>query len=76
MRRTPETDPCSIVDGPSLEICFHEIEVPPMAKQPMHLDIATPEGQTETLAGFPWRVDRPGVETHAWIREPKATASV
>jgi hypothetical protein len=45
--RTPETDPCLIVDGPSLEICFQEIDVPPMAKRPMHLDVATPDRQTE-----------------------------
>ena len=51
--RTPETDPCLIVDGPSLEICFQEIDVPPMAKRPMHLDIATPDRQTEMLAWFP-----------------------
>jgi hypothetical protein len=42
-----------IVDGSSLEICFQEIDVPPMAKRPMHLDIATPDRQTEMLAWFP-----------------------
>ena len=28
--RTPETDPCVILDGPMLEICFQEVEVPAM----------------------------------------------
>ena len=72
MGRTPETDPCLIVDGPSLEICFQEIDVPPMAKRPMHLDIATLIAKPKRSPGFPRRVDRPGVETHAWMRDPES----
>lgn len=39
--RTPETDPCVILDGPSLEICFQEAKVPSMDKRPLHLDVST-----------------------------------
>lgn len=47
MGRTPETNPCLMVDGRSLKICLQEIGVPPMAKRPMHLDIVTPDRQTQ-----------------------------
>ena len=26
--RTPETDPCVILDGPTLEVCFEEVQTP------------------------------------------------
>jgi hypothetical protein len=42
-----------IVDGPSLEICFQEIDVPPMAKRPMHLDVRRLIAKPKVLAWFP-----------------------
>ena len=40
--RTPETDPCVILDGPMLKICSQEIDdVSRRTKRPMHIDIDT-----------------------------------
>jgi hypothetical protein len=51
---TPETDPCVLVDGPNLELCFQEVEVAVIAKTPVHLDLATPSRtiETERLVGL------------------------
>src|SRR3546814_18783436 len=46
--RTPETDPCVILAGPTLEICFQEMDVPQMSKKPMHLDVASLNRVEET----------------------------
>lgn len=59
--------------GRSLDICLQEIGVPPMAKRPMHLDIVTPDRQTQRCSpDFPRCVDRPGVETYELMREPES----
>ena len=46
--RTPDTDPCVILDGPGIEICFQEVEVHAASKRPMHVDIASTKRDAET----------------------------
>ena len=41
--RTPETDPCVMLDGPTLEICFQDSGVSSIGKRPIHVDISTPD---------------------------------
>ena len=70
--RTPETDPCVILDGPRFEVCFQEVSTLPDGKRAVHLDISTPERELErdrllslgatTIAEF---------EHHTWMRDPE-----
>ena len=70
--RTPDTDPCVILDGPTLEICFQEVEVPTMTKRPMHVDIESTDRPTETThlvtlgASIVEEFDG-----HTWMRDPE-----
>lgn len=70
--RTPETDPCVIVDGPSLELCFQEVDVADVVKKPLHVDLATPQRAAEEA-----RLVRLGAtvvetyESHTWMRDPE-----
>ena len=70
--RTPETDPCVIVDGPSLEICFQEVEVPPIGKRPVHLDISTPDRahDRDHLVTLGASIVEE-FEHHTWMRDPE-----
>lgn len=70
--RTPETDPCVIVDGPMLEICFQEVDVPPTTKRPMHLDIDSTDRHAEAarLVSLGASVVHE-FETHMWMRDPE-----
>ncbi len=69
---TPETDPCVILDGPTLEICFQEVDVPSMAKRPMHLDISTADRVNERsrLVSLGASIVQE-FETHTWMRDPE-----
>ena len=70
--RTPDTDPCVILDGPTVEICFQEVDVPQVEKKPMHLDVAAPNRADETT-----RLTDLGAtivetfDTHTWMRDPE-----
>ncbi len=70
--RTPETDPCVILDGPMLEICFQEVEVPAMRKRPMHIDIETSNRIEEQgrLVSFGASIVQ-DFERHTWMRDPE-----
>ena len=70
--RTPETDPCVILDGPMLEICFQEVEVPAMRKRPMHIDIETSNRIEERgrLVSFGASIVQ-DFERHTWMRDPE-----
>lgn len=58
--RTPKTDPCVIVDGPGLEICFQEVDATPSAKRPTHLDVEVIDRAAENdTAHRARRFDRP-----------------
>ena len=71
--RTPETDPVVILDGPDgLELCFQETDVAPMAKRPMHLDVATDDRTAEVrrlvALGAIVHEEHPD---HVWMRDPE-----
>lgn len=72
MGRTPDTDPSVILDGPCVEICFQEVEVPPLDKRPAHLDIATPDraGERDRLVALGASVVQE-FEDHTWMRDPE-----
>lgn len=69
---TPETDPCVIVDGPQLELCFQEVEGADIAKTPVHLDLATPtrSSETERLVGLGATIVQT-FDGHTWMRDPE-----
>ena len=69
---TPETDPCVILDGPNLEICFQEVDVPSMAKRPLHLDISTADRVNERsrLVSLGASIVQE-FESHTWMRDPE-----
>jgi hypothetical protein len=69
---TPETDPCVILDGPTLEICFQEVDVPSMAKRPIHLDISTADRVNEQsrLVSLGASIVQE-FESHTWMRDPE-----
>ncbi|MGD9704791.1 MAG: VOC family protein [Acidimicrobiia bacterium] len=70
--RTPETDPCVVLDGPMLEICFQEIDVRTTTKRPMHVDIEVTNRATETTRLVSLGASIVQVfETHTWMRDPE-----
>jgi Glyoxalase-like domain len=71
---TPETDPVVILDGPSLEICFQKVDLPPVAKRPLHLDVRSEDRATEVgrLVDLGASV-KEEFETHSWMRDPEGT---
>jgi Glyoxalase-like domain len=70
--RTPETDPCVILDGPTLEICFQEVDVRATSKRTMHLDIETYDRVNERnrLVALGASIVQ-DFETHTWMRDPE-----
>ena len=68
--RTPETDPCVILDGPMLEICFQEIDVPAMAKRSVHLDIEATDrhADMERLMSLGGSIVQE-FESHTWMHD-------
>ena len=70
---TPDTDPVVILDGPDgLELCFQEVEVEPIAKKPMHVDLVADDrlGEVERLVDLGATVVR-SFEGHTWLRDPE-----
>lgn len=72
MGRTPETDPCVIVDGPTFEICFQEVAAPPGGKRTVHLDISTPDRRAERdrLLSLGASIVQE-FDDHTWMRDPE-----
>jgi len=70
--RTPETDPCVILDGPMLEMCFQEVEVPAMQKRPMHIDIETTDRihEQSRLVSLGASIVQE-FDAHTWMRDPE-----
>lgn len=70
--RTPETDPCVILDGPAFEVCFQEVAMPTEGKRTVHLDISTSNRTLERDrlvslgASIVHEFDR-----HTWMRDPE-----
>jgi hypothetical protein len=70
--RTPETDPCVILEGPSVEICFQEIDEPTTTKRPLHLDIDVSDRAAETARLVDLGATIVQVfEAHTWMRDPE-----
>ncbi len=71
--RTPETDPCVILDGPTFEICFQEVATLPGGKRAMHLDISTPDRPLERdrLVSLGATIVQE-FEGHTWMRDPES----
>ncbi len=72
MGRTPETDPCVILDGPALEVCFQEVAELPDGKRAVHLDISTPKRPLERdhLVSLGALIVRE-FDRHTWMRDPE-----
>lgn len=70
--RTPDTDPCVILDGPSLEICFQEINEARITKRPLHMDIETADRdeQRARLVALGASIVEE-FESHTWMRDPE-----
>jgi len=69
---TPDTDPVVILDGPCVEICFQQVDPPPRAKTPVHLDVVTEDraGEVRRLAVLGATI-REGFDSHTWMRDPE-----
>lgn len=70
--RTPETDPCVLLDGPLFEICFQEMQVPPIVKRPLHLDLTSDDrfGERTRLVSLGATIVAE-FERHTWMRDPE-----
>jgi Glyoxalase-like domain len=70
--RTPDTDPCVILDGPMLEICFQEVHQNAATMRPLHIDIESTDRATETehLVSLGASVVE-YFEAHTWMRDPE-----
>lgn len=72
MGRTPQTDPCVILDGPAFEVCFQQVAALPDVKRVVHLDISAPNRSLERDrlvslgASIVHEFDR-----HTWMRDPE-----
>lgn len=68
---TPETDPCVLVDGPHVELCFQQVAVERRTKSPMHLDIEAVDRHAEVdrLVALGASVVA-GFAGHTWMRDP------
>lgn len=70
--RTPETDPCVIVDGPPFELCFREVGAAAVVKNPLHLDLATSQrtAEAQRLVDLGATIVET-FESHTWMRDPE-----
>lgn len=70
--RTPQTDPCVILDGPGLEICFQEVVVQSSAKRPTHVDVEVTDRAAETARLIALGASIvPVFDTHTWMQDPE-----
>jgi hypothetical protein len=69
---TPETDPCVILDGPILELCFQKVDFEYAAKRPLHMHIATTDRRAEVnrLVSLGAAV-RQDFDQHTWMQDPE-----
>lgn len=69
---TPESDPIVIVAGPGTELCFQQVDVVAVAKNPVHLDIETEDRAAEVdrlvALGASVHEEHDG---HTWMRDPE-----
>lgn len=69
---TPQTDPCVIVIGSSLELCFQQVDVGDTAKKPLHLDLSATSrsSEVERLVGLGAAVKQ-DFDDHTWLLDPE-----
>jgi hypothetical protein len=69
---TPETDPVVILDGPGLEVCFQQVDVEPVRKKPVHVDLDSADraGEVTRLAALGAEVVEV-FDAHTWLRDPE-----
>ena len=69
---TPETDPVVILDGPGLEVCFQQVDVEPVRKKPLHVDLASADraGEVARLVALGATIVEV-FEDHTWLRDPE-----
>jgi hypothetical protein len=69
---TPETDPVVILDSPTLELCFQQVDVVRTPKNPVHPDIVPADRQAEVarLVALGASV-REAFDDHTWMRDPE-----
>lgn len=72
MGRTPASDPCVIVDGPTFELCFQEVATLPSGKRAVHLDISTSNRPLERdrLVSLGATIVQE-FDDHTWMRDPE-----
>jgi hypothetical protein len=70
--RTPESDPCVLLDGPMLEFCFQEIVEISAGKRPLHVDIEVQDRAAEMsrLVSLGATVVQQ-FDHHTWMRDPE-----
>lgn len=69
---TPETDPVVILDGPGLEVCFQQVDVEPVPKKPLHVDLVSADraGEVARLVHLGATVVEV-FDAHTWLRDPE-----
>jgi len=69
---TPETDPTVLVDGPTLEICFQQIDDAQSGKQRVHLDLVAEDraSEIERLIQLGARRQQ-DFSRHTWMIDPE-----
>jgi len=69
---TPETDPFVVLDGPTLELCFQQVDVAAIRKNPLHPDIEAADGQAEVqrLVALGATVKQ-AFDDHTWMQDPE-----
>jgi hypothetical protein len=69
---TPETDTCVIVAGSGLELCFQQVDLAHIAKNPVHVDVSTPNREREVnrLVELGATVAERFAD-HTWMHDPE-----
>lgn len=69
---TPDTDPTVLVDGPTLEICFQQIDGVRSGKQQVHLDLMAEDrpSEVERLVSLGAQ-RRQEFSSHTWMIDPE-----
>ena len=69
---TPETDPVVILDGPGLEVCFQQVDVEPVRKKPLHVDLASADRAADVARLVDLGATVVEVfDAHTWLRDPE-----
>jgi hypothetical protein len=71
---TPDTDPCVMVDGPGVALCFQQTDTATAAKNKVHLDVETSarDGLVDRLCEIGASVVE-RFDSHTWLRDPEGS---